>query len=129
MGSSASSREESPDCRTEETPSDHRVDRMLSALGDGVCRELLSRLSDGPLTAGELSRACDIPSSTLYRKMDKLVSGGLVAEGVEISTGGRNATLYAKRVDEMSIRIDGSEGITLRTIDAPEGKPRDVKRN
>lgn len=102
---------------------------MLSALGDGECRELLGRLADGPLTAGELSSACDMPSSTLYRKMDKLVDGGLVAEGVEISTGGRNATLYQQRIDELSVRIGGPEGIDLRAVAAQGEPPRDVMRN
>ncbi|WP_460525154.1 ArsR/SmtB family transcription factor [Halopiger thermotolerans] len=115
MGSQSGSRDESLGYRTGRQESDRSPDQILSALGDGECRELLRHLTDGPSTAEELSRICDIPSSTLYRKMEKLIDGGLVTEGTEISTGGRNATLYEQRVDGVSVQIEDSEQIELET--------------
>ncbi|GAB3668533.1 hypothetical protein GCM10028856_13890 [Halopiger thermotolerans] len=47
--------------------------------------------------------------------MEKLIDGGLVTEGTEISTGGRNATLYEQRVDGVSVQIEDSEQIELET--------------
>lgn len=47
---------------------------VLDALDDPDCREIL-RAIDEPMTASEISDATDIPSSTVYRKLDLL--GGL----------------------------------------------------
>lgn len=44
---------------------------VLDALDDPDCREIL-RVIDEPMTACEISDATDIPSSTVYRKLDLL---------------------------------------------------------
>lgn len=106
--------------RLTDDPSEQQVDRTLSALSDSDCRELLRRLTDEPLTAEELSRVCGIPSSTLYRKLDKLVDGGLVDEKTKISTSGRNATLYERCVEGLVIRIADPDGIELETTGSAE---------
>lgn len=101
--------------REPERRPDAGVDRTLSALGDADCRALLRQLAAGPQTAAELAQSCEIPSSTLYRKLDRLVDAGLVAEETEISTDGRNATRYEKRIDEVSVRIRDTDQIELGT--------------
>lgn len=121
MGSYSDARSGREDLRVADRGPVHEADEVLSALGDSDCRALLEQLADGPLTAGELSRTSGIPSSTLYRKMERLVDSGLVAEGTKVSTGGRNATLYEGRVDELAVRIDGPGGIELEAVERRDG--------
>lgn len=78
---------------------------VLSALGDEDCRRLLSLVASEPMTVAELSRACDLPRSTVYRKLDRLRSERLVEEHAQVATSGRHANQYACRVDDVAVDV------------------------
>ena len=83
---------------------------VLAALDDDACRAILEATSDESLTATELSEQCDIPTSTAYRKVEKLTEAGLVDERVRINTSGKHATEYRKCFDDVVVSVaDGGD--------------------
>lgn len=92
-------------------------DDVLEALGDEPTRRIIEALSE-PMTANELSEACDIPLSTMYRKLDTLTDASLIAESTKIQQGGQHTTRYEVDFTEISVLL--SEDHTLKAnIDRP----------
>lgn len=83
-----------------------QLEPVLSALIDEDSRTIICHL-DSPLTASELSEAADIPLSTTYRKLDRMVEATLLEELTEIRPGGRHTTRY--RVDFEDVLISKEE--------------------
>jgi DNA-binding transcriptional ArsR family regulator len=83
---------------------------VLDALDDADARAIIKRL-DEPMTASELSDACDIPLSTTYRKLDLLTEAALLNEGTKIRADGHHATTYEISFD--AVRIFRTEGNDL----------------
>jgi DNA-binding IclR family transcriptional regulator len=86
-----------------EEPPDLQV--VLDALDDGDCREIIAAL-DEPMTATEVSAACDIPTSTTYRKLDLLTEASLLSEGTEIRSDGHHATNYRVDFEQVIVELD-----------------------
>jgi DNA-binding transcriptional ArsR family regulator len=66
---------------------------VLDALDDADARAIIRGLGE-PMTASEISDACDIPLSTTYRKLDLLTEASLLTEGTAIRADGHHATTY-----------------------------------
>jgi len=81
---------------------DPDLDAVLGALHDADCRTIVRHL-DEPRTAGELEERCDIPRSTLYRKLDRLGEATLLAEGTEIRRDGSHASRYEVDFDAVVV--------------------------
>ncbi len=93
---------------------------VLSALDDDGCRSILEATTDEALTATELADQCEIPTSTAYRKVEKLTEAHLVDERVRINTSGKHATEYHRSFDDIVVTIADTGGIEvdLRRSDA-----------
>lgn len=102
---------------------DPELPDVLAALEDDRCREILSVLSV-PMAATELSDACDIPRSTVYRKIDRLSSAGLLREYTAIREDGPDATLYERAVTDITVSVDADGEFTV-SIDRDEEAPED----
>lgn len=85
---------------------------VLDALDDPDCHAVLAQL-DHPKTASELSETCDIPESTMYRKLALLSDASLVEEQIEIRPDGRHTTRYVLNFDEVRISLDDDCSIDL----------------
>lgn len=83
-------------------PSPHEV---TAALDDADCRAMLAALED-PKTASELREECGIPSSTVYRKLDRLSDAGLVTERVTLDDGYQQVTRYVRAFDAVRLSAD-----------------------
>lgn len=81
------------------------AETVLTALHDEDCRAILSELTE-PRTARELLKRCDIPRSTLYRKIDRLSEATLVKEGTEIREDGSHANRYRLDFEEIIVARD-----------------------
>ena len=81
------------------------LDEVLSALDDADCRAIIRAL-DEPLSAGEVSDRCDIPSSTAYRKLDLLTEAELLTEATEVRPDGHHTTLYDVDFEQVVIGIE-----------------------
>lgn len=80
---------------------------LFGALVDEDCRAILRATSERALSAGEISDACEIPSSTAYRKVETLVEAGLLTESIRISSSGAHKSEYECAVTNVEIDLDG----------------------
>lgn len=94
------------------------AEMVLDTLGDDTVRTILESLTE-PMTASELSEACDVPLSTMYRKLDQLEEASLVEEMTEIRTDGQHTTRYARNFVAVMVDLDEDERLAA-TIDRPE---------
>lgn len=100
-----------------DTP-DPDADTVLDTLGDEGSRMIIEALSE-PQTATELSERCDIPLSTMYRKLDRLVDASLLSEQTQIKRNGQHTTRYVRNFERLTIEM--SETDTLHaSIDRPD---------
>lgn len=88
-------------------------DVLLSALTDDRCRAILSALTGERRTASELLDTLEIPCSTLYRKIETLVDGGLLEKQTRVRLDGNNETEYTCRVDELSLEVAFGDGVQI----------------
>ncbi len=91
---------------------DPDVATVLEALHDDDCRTILSKLEE-PKTARALLERCDIPRSTLYRKLDRLSEATLIREGTEIREDGSHASRYEIDFEEVIVTRDESIRIEI----------------
>ncbi len=90
----------------EEEPS---VEEVLDILADDDARTIIQTLHE-PMTAKELQERCDIPESTLYRKLDRLTEAGLLHQQTRIRRDGRHTSEYVPAFSEVMILRDGETG-------------------
>lgn len=97
------------------------LDAVLTALHDEDCRQLLEATFDDALTARELGERCDIPTSTVYRKLELLDTLGLLEASMRICENGDHAKEYAQTLEEITICIDDREGLNVEmsTVSSP----------
>jgi DNA-binding transcriptional ArsR family regulator len=99
------------------------VDVVLEAIHDEGCRTILEEL-DEPRTARDLLGCCDIPRSTLYRKIDKLTSATLLREGMEIHEDGSHANQYELDFEAVVISRDTDASLEVE-IERPARRADD----
>lgn len=78
---------------------------VMDVLTDADCRRLLAALSE-PRTASELSRHCDLPRSTTYRKLDLLCDAGLIDRQYTIRDDGKRTARYERQVETIRVSLD-----------------------
>jgi DNA-binding transcriptional ArsR family regulator len=94
---------------------------ILDALDDPDCRAILRETAE-PLTATELIATCDIPKSTMYRKLELLSDASLVRKQDTINPNGGRTTIYERNFDDVTISMDDDEDF-LVTIERPPRNP------
>lgn len=94
---------------------------VLDALDDEDCRAFVTRL-ETPMTASELSEACDVPLSTTYRKLDLLTEASLLAERTEIRRDGQHTTRYAVDFETVRITLEEDRSLSVDLV-RPERTP------
>lgn len=103
------------------TSSDPELGSVLDALDDDDCRAIIRHLEE-PMTAAELSDATDIPSSTMYRKLDLLSEAALVDEGTEVRADGHHASVYVTDFEEVQVHLEED-----RTLDVSVERPTEAE--
>lgn len=81
------------------------LEPVLAALDDPDCRRIVRQL-DEPMTASQISTACDIPSSTAYRKLDRLTDASILNEQTTIRTDGHHTSEYVLAFEEVTVFLD-----------------------
>ena len=99
---------------SEDPPS---LQAVLDALDDADCRTILRETAE-PMTATELIDACDIPKSTVYRKLELLSDASLVREQDTINPGGGRTTKYERDFDDVMISMNEDDGFSV-TVERP----------
>lgn len=100
--------------QSDDTPN---LQAVLNALDDQGCRRIVEALVE-PMTAQEVSDACDIPLSTTYRKLDVLTDAALLSERAVLQPDGHHTTEYQLAFEEVVIRLSED-----RTLDVGVSRP------
>ncbi|AGB39542.1 winged helix-turn-helix domain-containing protein [Natronococcus occultus] len=95
---------------TSEPPPSPEV--ICSALDDPDCREIIRKLEE-PMTAAELNAQCEIPQSTLYRKLELLTDSTLLEESTEIRQDGHHASKYSVAFDEITLSLEDDRSLSV----------------
>ena len=95
------------------------ADCICAALVDPDCQEIIRTLEE-PLTAAELRDRCDIPKSTLYRKLESMTDATILTESLEIRRDGRHTSRYALNFEAVTLSLDEERSLGVR-IDRPTG--------
>ncbi|WP_330631610.1 winged helix-turn-helix domain-containing protein [Halocatena halophila] len=88
---------------------------ILDLLSDEYAQMILQQTHDEPLSASELSDRCGISISTVYRRTERLVACGLLADRQIAQSDGSHYTIYQAQLDELTVRLT-EDGLTVPTI-------------
>ena len=89
---------------------------LLDLIGDKYARAILRQTSRRPMSVAALAAAIDASPPTVYRRVDDLVDCGLLAEQTEFVDDGPNFSVYATRIEEITVGVvDGQ--LTVRLTD------------
>jgi hypothetical protein len=81
---------------------------VCAALADADARRVIDAL-ETPLAAREVERRCDLPRTTVYRRLDRFSDARLVAMDIEFGEGGHHATRYVCDASDVVVSPDGSD--------------------
>jgi DNA-binding transcriptional ArsR family regulator len=92
---------------------------VLEALSDPDCQSILAETNE-PMTANELEAACEIPQSTLYRKLELLGEASLVQERDTINPSGGRVTYYERAFTDVLLSMDENGDLSVAIEWAPQ---------
>lgn len=110
MGDNSASSEDPPE-----------LQEVLDALDDPDCRAILRQAAE-PMTAKELADTCDIPTSTLYRKLDLLTSASLIREHEAVSPKGGRLSKYERDFEDVTISMNEDQTLSV-DVERPPRTP------
>jgi DNA-binding transcriptional ArsR family regulator len=86
---------------------------VLSLLSDEYAREVLSVLVEHPLSARELVDRLNMSRATVYRRLDRLESAGVLDSSMHIDPDGHHRKRFHVVVDRIRLAFE-SDGLTLQ---------------
>lgn len=78
---------------------------MTSLLDDEYARTILEAARDEPLSAEELSEACEASPSTVYRRIERLQEQNLLADHQRLDPDGHHHKVYSTRVQQVTVEL------------------------
>ena len=83
---------------------------LLSAVSDDRFRHILAAIAREPLTVGEIAEECDLPQSTVYRRVQSLSEDDLIEEALRVNGGGCHSKEYGLCYESLSatMEVDGN---------------------
>lgn len=87
------------------TPEEQRV---LTALEDPTCRTILRLLTE-PTTPVAVVAQSDIPTSTVYRKLNAMTETALVEQSTRGHPGRGHTDVYWRGINKVTIDLRGKE--------------------
>lgn len=85
---------------------------MLSLMSDNYARSILDALGDQPLCARELVERLDASRPTVYRRLDRLESAGIVDSSMSVHPEGHHRKQFRVAVEDVHLNF-GSGGVTV----------------
>jgi len=82
---------------------------VFALLDDEYARAILTATSTQPMSAKTLSEECDASLPTVYRRADRLIECGLLAERTEVVEDGHHYSVYEARLDRLTVELDDGE--------------------
>jgi DNA-binding transcriptional ArsR family regulator len=79
--------------------------KILSTLADPDSRSILSLISKRPMTAAELTETMEVPLSTTYRKINRLLDTPLVDAEYRLESDGKPPRQYLCKINHVRIQL------------------------
>ena len=97
---------------------------LLELLDDEYARAILTATSAEPMSAKELSEACDASMTTVYRRVDRLKEHDLIEEQLRPQPDGNHYKVFANTLSSVEVAFeDGQMDLAVETV--PESDPAD----
>jgi DNA-binding transcriptional ArsR family regulator len=87
-------------------------DEIFELLGDAYVRSILAMTYDRPMSAKELSEACEMSLPTVYRRVEDLTAHDLLVERTRIVADGHHYTTYEANLDGLDVDLT-ADGFAL----------------
>ncbi len=94
---------------------DEEQQSLLDILGDRHARRILQETMSEPMSADQLSEACDISPQSVYRRTDELTAHGLLETEMEYDADGHHYTTFTADPTQIVIEITEEEIDTTTT--------------
>lgn len=88
----------------------------LALLSDEHARRIVELLEADSLSAREISDRLDVSRATVYRRLDRLESAGLVESAVAYDSDGHHRQVFQPTVEELTVSID-RDGVTVERVE------------
>jgi predicted transcriptional regulator len=96
----------------------HKDTDLLQVLADDYSREILVAADGEPRTAKSLAESCDASLTTVYRRVSKLKSHGLIEERTEVSPEKSHHRVYETVLEDVRVTVsDGEISVAVETRD------------
>ena len=82
---------------------------LLEIVSDKYCRSILNAIMDKPKSAMELTTECQIPISTVYRRIQMLHDAKMLYTSGSISGEGKKFFLYKSKIKEIQTNYNNGE--------------------
>jgi len=83
-----------------------KKDKLLEIVSDKYCRSILNAIMDKPKSSVELNQECQIPISTIYRRIQMLHDAKMLETSGQISQEGKKFFLYKSKVKEIQTHFN-----------------------
>lgn len=105
---------------------------LLRLLDDEYARGILTATSRQPMSATELSEACDASEPTIYRRVQDLKACDLLAERTAYDEDGHHYGVYVATVERATVEFDDGElrvTVDRRRPEAPADRLTELFEN
>lgn len=94
------------------------VTSVVEVLGESYVLKILDAAAETALSAKEIAREADVPSTTMYRRLDSLTDVGLIEESMQLDDDGDHYHVYQTALEELNLtRQDGGLQVVLDVHD------------
>ncbi len=96
---------------------------VLSVLGDTRSRKIITAAAGSSCTVDEISSDCDMPKSTVYRRVNELVEAGHLDEELRVRGDGQHPQEYSLSPDIRDVEVDLSNQLKVKIwFDGPSNQ-------
>ena len=99
----------------QEISDDAKKQIILESIADKYCKQILKNTVDKPKSAMMISDEENIPLSTVYRKLQRLYGGKLLAISGSFNRDGKKYFLYMSKIKDIAIHCN-LEATTIECV-------------
>ena len=100
-----------------EQPSAHDdLQSVLETVADPDCRAILAEL-DEARSASEITERCDLPQTSVYRKLEALSGSDLIREQTKMRADGHHVTLYERDITGLLVILNEDDEFAYEFVE------------
>lgn len=84
-------------------------EKVLDLFGDDLVRRILLLTSDVPMSVAALADELDVSRPTVYRRVNDLVTYGILHEDVELDPDGHHYRTFEPALNEITFRLEDGQ--------------------